>query len=197
MSDQEEEKPKAYEFSIAGFKLKLNNTIIAIAIPVLSTIGGATWGVFEFYKDYMDMKEKIQTYVAPDLTELNKKIEVLEASTNKTVEYSQDIKNDLKADIRRLEGVVESVERDSKIAQRETDKSVQDARRDVRETKTEVDKITRSLEKDNAQQNKELQRSVDTAVRSLQKEVEGDIKKLRKELDDKIQKALDNPLANK
>jgi hypothetical protein len=196
MSD-EEEKPKGYEFSIAGFKLKLNNTIIAIAIPVMTTIGGAMWGAFEFYKDYMDMKEKIQTYVAPDLTELIKKIEVLEASTNKTVEYSQDIKNDLKADIRRLEGVVESVERDSKVAQRETDKSVQDARRDVRETKTEVDKITRALEKDNMQQSKELQRNVDTAVRSLQKDVEADIKKLRKELDDKIQKALDNPLANK
>lgn len=193
----EEEKPKAYEFSIAGFNLKLNNTIIAIAIPVMTTIGGATWGVFEFYKDYMDMKEKIQTYVAPDLTDLIKKIEVLEASTNKTVEYSQDIKNDLKSDIRRLEGVVESVERDSKVAQRETDKSVQDARRDVRETKTEVDKITRTLEKETAQQNKEISRNVDQAVKQVQKETEQEMKKLRKDLEEKIQKALDNPLSNR
>ena len=108
-----------------------------------------------------------------------------------------DIKNDLKSDIRRLETVVESVERDSKVAQRDTDKSVQDARKDVRETKQEVDKITRQLEKDTTQQNKELQRQVDGAVRQLQKENEQEIKQLRRELDDKIKKALDNPLANK
>jgi hypothetical protein len=170
---------------------------LMIAGTIVSTILGGLYGAFEVYKDYMDMKTKIEEYVAPDLSELNKKIEVLEASTNKTVEYSQDIKNDLKNDIRRLESVVESVERDSKVAQRDTDKSVQDARKDVRDTKADVDKITRQLEKDTTQQNKELQRQVDSAVRQLQKENESEIKQLRRELDDKIKKALDNPLSNR
>lgn len=170
---------------------------LMIAATIVSTVLGGLYGAFEVYKDYMDMKDKIANYVTPDLGEIYKKLEVLEASTNKTVEYSQDIKNDLKSDIRRLETVVESVERDSKTAQRETDKSVQDARKDVRETKQEVDKITRQLEKDTAQQNKELQRQVESAVRQLQKENEAEIKQLRRELDDKIKKALDNPLANK
>ena len=159
---------------------------LMIAGTIISTILGGLYGAFEVYKDYMDMKEKIANYVSPDLGEIYKKIEVLEANTNKTVEYSQDIKNDLKSDIRRLEGVVESVERDTKTAQRETDKAVQDARRDVRESKQEVDKIARQLEKDTAQ-----------AVRQMQKENEAEIKQLRRELDDKITKALDNPLANK
>jgi hypothetical protein len=170
---------------------------LMIAGTIVSTILGGLYGAFEVYKDYMDMKDKIANYVTPDLGEIYKKLEVLEANTNKTVEYSQDIKNDLKSDIRRLETVVESVERDSKTAQRETDKSVQDARKDVRETKQEVDRITRQLEKDTTQQNKELQRQVDGAVRQLQKENEQEIKQLRRELDDKIKKALDNPLANK
>ena len=170
---------------------------LMIAATIVSTVLGGLYGAFEVYKDYMDMKDKIANYVTPDLGEIYKKLEVLEASTNKTVEYSQDIKNDLKSDIRRLENVVESVERDSKVAQRETDKSVQDARKDVRDTKAEVDKITRQLEKDTSQQNKELQRQVDAAVRQLQKENETEIKQLRRELDDKIKKALDNPLANK
>ena len=170
---------------------------LMIAATIVSTVLGGLYGAFEVYKDYMDMKTKIAEYVTPDLGDIYKKIEVLEASTNKTVEYSQDIKNDLKNDIRRLETVVESVERDSKVAQRDTDKSVQDARKDVRETKQEVDRITRQLEKDTAQQNKELQRVVETAVRQLQKENEAEIKQLRRELDDKIKKALDNPLANK
>lgn len=170
---------------------------LMIAATIVSTVLGGLYGAFEVYKDYMDMKDKIANYVTPDLGEIYKKLEVLEASTNKTVEYSQDIKNDLKSDIRRLENVVESVERDSKVAQRDTDKSVQDARKDVRDTKAEVDKITRQLEKDTSQQNKELQRQVDAAVRQLQKENEAEIKQLRRELDDKIKKALDNPLANK
>jgi hypothetical protein len=170
---------------------------LMIAGTIVSTILGGLYGAFEIYKDYMDMKTKIAEYVTPDLGEIYKKLEVLEASTDKTVEYSQDIKNDLKSDIRRLENVVESVERDSKVAQRDTDKSVQDARKDVRDTKADVDKITRQLEKDTTQQNKELQRQVDGAVRQLQKENEAEIKQLRRELDDKIKKALDNPLANK
>jgi len=200
---------KVEELEAAKEKYLSENTVISIggyaftpaklmiAATIVSTVLGGLYGAFEVYKDYMDMKTKIAEYVTPDLGEIYKKLEVLEASTNKTVEYSQDIKNDLKSDIRRLENVVESVERDSKVAQRDTDKSVQDARKDVRDTKAEVDKITRQLEKDTATQNKELQRQVDSAVRQLQKENEQEIKQLRRELDDKIKKALDNPLANK
>ena len=209
MAEEKDLDKKVEQMEEAAEKYASANTVISIggyaftpaklmiAGTIVSTILGTLYGAFEVYKDYMDMKEKIANYVTPDLGEIYKKIEVLEASTNKTVEYSQDIKNDLKSDIRRLEGVVESVERDSKVAQRDTDKSVQDARKDVRETKAEVDKITRQLEKDTTQQNKELQRTVDSAVRQMQKENEQEIKQLRRELDDKIKKALDNPLANK
>jgi SMC interacting uncharacterized protein involved in chromosome segregation len=189
---------KVDELEAAKEKYLSENTVISIggyaftpaklmiAVTVVSSVLGGLYGAFEIYKDYMDMKDKIANYVAPDLSELEKKLEVIETSVNKSTEYTQDIKNDLKNDIRRLEGVVESVERDSKTSQRETDKAVQDARKDVRETKQEVDKLTRQLEKDNAQQNKELQRFV-----------EQEIKNTKRELDDKIKKALDNPLANK
>lgn len=198
MTQEKDLDKKVEDLEAAKEKYLSENTVISIggyaftpaklmiAATIVSTVLGGLYGSFEIYKDYMDMKDKIANYVTPDLSELYKKIEVLEASTNKTVEYSQDIKNDLKSDIRRLEGVVESVERDSKVAQRDTDKSVQDARKDVRETKADVDKLTRQLEKDTV-----------SAVRQMQKENEQEIKQLRRELDDKIKKALDNPLANK
>jgi len=181
--------------SIGGYEFTPAKLMVAATI-VSSTLGGL-YGAFEVYKDYMGMKKKIAEYVAPDLSELNKKMEVTMQNSEKSVQYTQDIKNDLKSDIRRLEGVVEGVERDSKANQRETDKSVQDARKDVRDTKADVDKITRQLEKDTSTQNKELQRAVDQAVRQMQRENEAEIKQLRRELDDKIKKALDNPLANK
>ena len=168
--------------SIGGYEF--TPAKLMVAATIVSTTLGGLYGCFEVYKDYMSMKKRIAEYVAPDLSELNKKMEITMQNSEKSVQYTQDIKNDLKQDIRRLEGVVESVERDTKSSLRDTDKSVQDARRDVRETKAEVDKITRQLEKDTTSQNKELQR-----------QMEGEVRALRREVDDKIKKALDNPLA--
>jgi SMC interacting uncharacterized protein involved in chromosome segregation len=168
--------------SIGGYEF--TPAKLMVAATIVSTTLGGLYGAFEVYKDYMGMKKRIAEYVAPDLSELNKKMEITMQNSEKSVQYTQDIKNDLKNDIRRLEGVVESVERDTKSALRDTDKSVQDARKDVRETKAEVDKITRQVEKDTTTQNKELQR-----------QMEGEVRTLRREVDDKIKKALDNPLA--
>ena len=135
-----EEKKQAYEFSIAGFKLKLNSTFLAMAIPIATTVGGAMWGAFEFYKDYTDMKVKIQKYVAPDLSTFDKRLAVIEENSQKTTDYTRDIKNDIKQDLRRLEVVVEQVERTSKLAQR-------DSENDVRQLRKEIDsKIQKALD---------------------------------------------------
>ena len=95
--------------------------------------------------------------------------------SEKSVQYTQDIKNDLKSDIRRLEGVVENVERSSKQNQRETDASVKEVQQELRKNSRELD-----------QNIKQSQRETEQAIRQLQREVDG-----------KIQKALDNPLAGK
>ena len=135
-----EEKKEAYEFSIAGFKLKLNSAFLAMAIPIATTVGGAMWGAFEFYKDYTDMKVKIQKYVAPDLSAFDKRLAVIEENSQKTTDYTRDIKNDLKQDLRRLEVVVEQVERTTKQAQRESED-------DVRQLRKELDsKIQKALD---------------------------------------------------
>jgi uncharacterized protein YoxC len=131
------------------------------------------------------MKKKIAEYVSPDLEGIYKKIEVLEVSTNKTVEYTNEIKNDLKSDIRRLEGVVESVERGTKTDQRLTDSSIKEIKRDVDVTLKEVRRYSDQSIKE---MNSELVKT--------QKETSTEIRALRREVDDKIKKALDNPLAN-
>jgi hypothetical protein len=120
---------------------------IMIAGGILSTILGGLYGAFEVYKDYMDMKAAISEYVAPDLSEINKKIAVLEQNSEKSTEYVRDINNNLKQDIRRLEGVVESVERSSKQTQRETMQDVKEVRNELREVRKEVDvKIKNALD---------------------------------------------------
>ena len=56
--------------------VKASGSKLLLVIPLLGTIGGGVWAGFEFYKDYMDMKEQIQEYVAPDLSGFDKQIAI-------------------------------------------------------------------------------------------------------------------------
>ena len=60
------------EVEVGGIKFRGGKIFVILA--ALSTAGGALWGGFEFYKDYLNMKEQIQNYVAPDLSEFDKNI---------------------------------------------------------------------------------------------------------------------------
>jgi F0F1-type ATP synthase membrane subunit b/b' len=127
---------------------------LMIAGGIISSILGGLYGTFEVYKDYMSMKEAIQTYVAPDLSSINERMSVLEKqmeSTKGSVEeatgYANEIKNDLKRDIRRVEGVAESVERTSKESARETVQDVRDVRNELKTLSKEIDeKIRKALD---------------------------------------------------
>ena len=59
---------------------------IAILATALSTALGSMYGAFEAYKGYMDMKDKIARYVAPDLSEYDKRLAVIEENMLKTEE---------------------------------------------------------------------------------------------------------------
>ena len=115
--------------SIGGYEFTPAKLMVAATI-VSSTLG-ALYGAFEVYKDYQGMKEKIAKYVAPDLSELHKKMELTMQNSEKSVQYTQDIKNDLKQDIRRLEKVIEQVERDGKQLNREVDQDLRQMRKEV------------------------------------------------------------------
>ena len=139
MSSTEDKKPD-YELSIGGYKLKYSNKLMMIIITVAPIVGGTLWGAFEAVKSYQNMQKKIDTYVAPDLTEFDKRLAVVEENTAKVNDYTRDIKNDIKNDVRRLEKIVEQVERDSKQMSRDVDK-------DLREMRDQTDKkIKRALD---------------------------------------------------
>lgn len=157
--------------SIGGYEF--TPAKLMVAFTLVSSILGGLYGAFEVYKDYQSMKKRIAEYVAPDLSELNKKMEITMQNSEKSVQYTQDIKNDLKSDIRRLEGVVENVERASKQSQRETDIS-------VKEVQAELRKVLKDVSSD---------------LNQMKRETDVAIKETNANVDRKIQKALDNPLA--
>ena len=103
------------EVEVGGVKFKGGRMMALLAL--LSTAGGGLWAGFEFYKDYMNMRETIEEYTAPDLSGFDKKLAVLRQDMNNLKElekiikqsaldardYARDIKNDLKGEIVRTE----------------------------------------------------------------------------------------------
>lgn len=124
--------------SIGGYEF--TPAKLMVAATIVSSVLGGLYGAFEVYKSYQDMKMKIEKYVAPDLTEIEKKLAIVEENSQKSSDYTRDIKNDLRADIRKLEKIVEDVERGTKQSQREQE-------RDLREMRREIDsKIQKALD---------------------------------------------------
>ena len=160
------------EIEFAGIKFK-GGRMVAVAMG-LSTLVGGLYGAFELWKDYTDMKEMIQQYVAPDLSGFQEQLSVMEqkmVSTEDSVlqatEYARTIKNDLKDDVARLETMVDRIEDG------------------LRETETEVrDMIDAADER------------FDRKRDALYGETDRKIKEVDDRLSAQIQEALDNPLAN-
>lgn len=128
--DKKIEEPKQFEFSVGGYKIKYSNKLMAAIIVIAPIVGGTLWQGFEWYVADRAYKKKIDNYVAPDLSEFDKRLALVEETSTKTNDYTRDIKNDIKNDIRKLEKVVEQVERDTKQARRETDAELRQIRKD-------------------------------------------------------------------
>jgi dsDNA-specific endonuclease/ATPase MutS2 len=177
--------------SIGGYEFTPAKLMVAFTI-VSSTLGGL-YGAFEVYKDYQGMKKKIAEYSAPDLSGFDKRLAVIEENSSKTSDYTRDIKTDLKNDLRRNESVTEQVERSVKTVQRETEQEMRDMRKAVREDLEKARNEANAIRKEMADARQEITREVGSLKRETSREVEI----LKKEIDQKIQKAIDNPLANK
>jgi hypothetical protein len=178
------------EVEFAGVKFK-GGKMVAI-VMALSTLGGGLYAGFEFYKDYMNMREKIEKYTAPDLSGIEKTIAVLDKkmdgvvlSVTEGVDYTRDIKNDLKKDIGRIEKQVDSVERRGKDAFELVRNSIETNDTKVRKM---VSDATDRFDKRREQTRNDME--------ALEVRNKTEMKQLKSEINNKIKKALENPLAN-
>ena len=153
------------ELSVGGVSFKGGKMLGMIV--ALSTLVGTLYGGFEVYKRYIDMEEKINSFVAPDLSDFDKRIELIQQEVsmlqqemgmileevNLVASTAKELKDDLKSDVRQLE-------------------------KDSRHTEALVDSV-----KNNTREELRL--------------FEDSIKELENDLDLKINKALNNPLSAK
>ena len=157
------------EFEFAGMTFKGGKA--AIVLTALSTLGGASWAAFEFYADYMNMKEIVENI---DVGVIEARNAVIETKLDEAIDYTRDIKNGIKDDITRIERVTDS-----------TSARVKDMQADIDERLREMSDLTRETEKD-----------VRDTMRNVENRIEADMEKLETDLEEKLQKALDNPLAD-
>ena len=153
---------KMAEVEIAGMTFKGGK--MAIILTALSTLGGASWAGFEFYKDYMDMKEIVQNI---DVDAIEARNTQIEQKLDDAIEYTRDIKSGLRDDILSIE--------------KQTDRVEDKARTMEERVRDMIDKASERFE---------------TRRDSLISDNNRELKDLEKRLNDKIQKALDNPLAD-
>ena len=163
--------------------IKVGGSKLLLVLPLIGTLGGGLWAGFEFYKDYMNMKEIIANI---DTDEIAAKNAVLETKLDEALEYSRDIKNGLRDDIVRLERIVDKVEDDINGVEDDVRVTIDDA-----EERFEV-KRQDLLNQYVAQ--KDLLIRENTATRDI---LETKIQNLEADMETQLQRALDNPLANR
>jgi uncharacterized protein YoxC len=159
------------ELEFAGLKFKGGK--IFVILTALGTLMGGAWGAFEFYKDYLTMKDTISQYVSPDLSGFDKRIdlvqqevEMLQSEMSMILEevglvadVAKELKNDLKGDVRRIETIVEDVETRVK----------EDSRSNEKDLKLTVDGIESDMQKLENELNEamtELQESIDKQIKT-------------------------------
>ena len=154
--------------------LKVGGSKLLLIIPLLSMLGGGAWAGFELFNEFRVLKATVMEYQPPDITGIEQDIAVLQetlVSVSESVElakdYTRTIKNDLKDDLARQETLMDRLENKVNASQDEIDKTI-----------------------DVAGERFDARRD------ALYSDTDRKIKELEDRLGAKLQRALDNPLAN-
>jgi len=211
------------EIEYAG--VKVGGSKLLLIIPLIGSIIGGLWGGFEFYKDYTDMKEQIQSYVAPDLSGFDKQIAIqkehqvtverhmdfvsaelelfkgefagVRDRITENTDYLRDAKHDLKDEMVRMEKHLDRIE-DEVV-------KVEDEMRALAESLTvEVRALLDEGESEQDRLKRDVRAMIDDAnnrfvdkVSGLEGYVKRELSTMEDRLTNKLTKALDNPLANR
>jgi|TARA_B100000989_G_C19377128_1_gene399943 signal transduction histidine kinase len=162
------------EINIGGVTFK-GGKIFGVLIA-LSTAVGALYGGFEVYKRYLDMEQKINEFVAPDLSGFDKKIELSKAEMDKRLELIEQELDMIKTE---MSMILEEVSLVASTAKELKD----DLKADLRQMDGDIRHIT------------EIVNDVEDRQKEDNRELLDEMKLLEESLDLKINKALNNPLS--
>ena len=171
--------------------IQISGTKWIFVFPLLGTIIGGLWGGFELYKRYEDMEQQIQSYVAPDLSGFDKRIDVMRSEVNALKELvadaqetARDIRTDIKGEVNKQHDQIAAVDKRSRADSQETRTIIRNAEKNFGELEMGMLSTIRDLISDTSKRWDDKLTKVDTQIENLEKKI-----------DKKITKALENPLA--
>ena len=180
---------KNKEFRILGLKITFMS--VSALIAVLGSVLGALYGGFLIYQkveeaiafvdQQQEYEEKISNY--------DNRMQIIETQLDEAIGYARDIKGDLRDDILSIEKSVDRVEDKVREVEGEVREIIQNAEERF-ENKRD------GLQNDYDEKANRLQESNQSRMDDLEAKVERDLKNLKDTLNKKLQRALDNPLAN-
>jgi hypothetical protein len=182
------------EVEIGGATIKGGR--LMLLIPIVSALGGGLWAGFEFYADYMDMKEIVQEI---DIEEIRAENELVLTKLDDAIVYTRDIKNNLRDDLFKLEGYIDKLEKKIETSSeriKTTQSSIDLVLEDVLNQMNEVQKDVTAAIREVETLNRETEKDVRDTMRDIENRIEEDMRKLEEQLNERLQEALDNPLSN-
>ena len=162
--------------SIEYAGMKVSGGKVFAILTLLGALGSGAWAVFNFYSDYLSMKEKILDYTEPDLSGFDKKISLIESNTKAEMEIVIQKVDGLKSE---LDIVLEEINLISTVSRELKD----DLKTDLRQMEGDVRHIT------------EIVNDVEDRQKEDTREIFDELKLIEENLDLQINKALNNPLS--
>jgi hypothetical protein len=192
--------------------IKASGGKLFIIISLITTLGGGLWGGFEFYKDYMDMKEQITDY--PDSSKsFDKRLDVMATSLKSMKEVvdtnMSSLKDTISTDMNALKKTITTDINSMKELVTDAQESARDIRTDIKidinEQSDQISAIDKRSRADGLE-TRQAMRNAENEVRELISDtskrwddklnkVDSQIEALEEKIDKKITKALANPLA--
>ena len=174
--------------------IKVGGSKLLIILPLLGTLGSGLWGGFEFYKDYTSMKNIIKNI---NITAIKTENILVQTKLDSAIDYTRDIKNDLREDILKMEGYIDKI--DSKVDKfidriKDTQDSIDLVLESNIDEMNQLQKDTTSAIREVESLSRETEKDVRDTMRTTENRIEDDMRKLDERLSQRLQEALDNPL---
>ena len=169
----------------------IKGSYLLVLFPLFASIIGGLWGGFELWSRYQAMEQKINEYVAPDLSGFDKRIDVMRGEVNALKELvadaqetARDIRTDIKGEVNKQHDQIAAVDKRSRSESQETRTIIRNAEKNFGELEMGMLSTIRDLISDTSKRWDDKLTKVDTQIETLEEKI-----------DKKITKALENPLA--
>ena len=183
------ENLKNKEFRILGIKVTFVS--VTAALSLVGAIVGSLYGGFLMYQKveeaiaFVDQQQEYEEKIA----DYDQRMQIIETKLEEAVDYTRDIKSGLRDDILSIEKNVDRME--DKVREQE-----QEVRDTIARAEERFENKRDALQNDYDEKANRLRESADSRMTDLENKVERDLSELDERLSNKLQRALDNPLAN-